>query len=66
MTTTHAPPQHVCAAFGVRAEELEPLDGPVWRFAVELPGSTVIEDYVRGTVTFDHAQIEDFVVALSG
>jgi len=38
---------------------------PVWRFAVEVPGQTVIEDYVRGTVTFDHAQVEDFVVARS-
>ena len=38
---------------------------PVWRFAVEVPGETAIEDYVRGTVTFDHAQIEDFVVARS-
>lgn len=35
VTTTDAPPQHVCAAFGVRAEQLSPLDGgtggPVWR-----------------------------------
>ncbi len=38
---------------------------PVWRFAVEVPGQTVIEDYVRGDVTFDHANIEDFVVARS-
>lgn len=38
---------------------------PVWRFAVPLPGETVIEDMIRGTVTFDHAQIEDFVVARS-
>jgi glutamyl-tRNA synthetase len=38
---------------------------PVWRFAVEVPGETAIEDYVRGTVTFDHAAIEDFVVARS-
>jgi glutamyl-tRNA synthetase len=38
---------------------------PVWRFAVPLPGETVIEDVIRGTVTFDHAQIEDFVVARS-
>lgn len=38
---------------------------PVWRFAVPLPGETVIEDLVRGTVTFDHAHIEDFVVARS-
>jgi glutamyl-tRNA synthetase len=32
---------------------------------VPLPGETVIEDVIRGTVTFDHAQIEDFVVARS-
>jgi glutamyl-tRNA synthetase len=38
---------------------------PVWRFAVPLPGQTAIEDLVRGTVTFDHAAIEDFVVARS-
>jgi len=38
---------------------------PVWRFAVPVPGETVIDDMVRGTVTFDHANIEDFVVARS-
>ena len=38
---------------------------PVWRFAVEIPGTTVIDDYVRGPVTFDHAAIEDFMVARS-
>jgi glutamyl-tRNA synthetase len=38
---------------------------PVWRFAVDVPGQTTIEDYVRGPVTFDHSQIEDFVVARS-
>ncbi len=38
---------------------------PVWRFAVPLPGETAIEGMIRGTVTFDHAQIEDFVVARS-
>jgi glutamyl-tRNA synthetase len=38
---------------------------PVWRFAVEVPGETVIEDYVRGPVAFDHGAIEDFVVARS-
>ncbi len=38
---------------------------PAWRFAVEIPGETVIQDYVRGPVTFDHAQIEDFVVVRS-
>lgn len=38
---------------------------PVWRFAVDVSGETVIDDYVRGTVTFGHANIEDFVVARS-
>ena len=38
---------------------------PVWRFAVSVEGETVIEDMVRGTVTFDHGNIEDFVVARS-
>jgi glutamyl-tRNA synthetase len=38
---------------------------PVWRFAVPVDGETVIEDMVRGTVTFDHGNIEDFVVARS-
>lgn len=50
-------------------EEIAALEAagalPVWRFAVEVPGQTVIEDYVRGAVTFDHAAIEDFVVARS-
>ncbi len=38
---------------------------PVWRFAVPAEGETVIEDMVRGTVTFDHANVEDFVIARS-
>ena len=38
---------------------------PVWRFAVDVDGRTEIEDYVRGTVTFEHSAIEDFVVARS-
>jgi glutamyl-tRNA synthetase len=38
---------------------------PVWRFAVEVPGETVIDDLVRGEVRFDHGSIEDFVVARS-
>jgi glutamyl-tRNA synthetase len=50
-------------------EEIAELEArgvrPVWRFAVDVPGETAIEDYVRGTVTFDHAAIEDFVVARS-
>ena len=50
-------------------EELAALEAegvrPVWRFAVDVEGRTVIEDYVRGPVTFEHASIEDFVVARS-
>ena len=38
---------------------------PVWRFAVEVPGRTEIDDLVRGPVAFDHASVEDFVVARS-
>jgi len=50
-------------------EEMAALEAegrrPVWRFAVPLPGATVIDDMIRGPVTFDHQQIEDFVVARS-
>ncbi|MCP4309046.1 MAG: glutamate--tRNA ligase [bacterium] len=35
------------------------------RFAVPRPGSTVFDDVVRETVTFDHAQVEDFVILRS-
>ncbi len=38
---------------------------PVWRFNVPVPGSTSWQDLIRDEVTFDHAQIEDFVVARS-
>jgi glutamyl-tRNA synthetase len=35
------------------------------RFAVPRPGVTSFEDVVRDTVTFDHVQVEDFVVLRS-
>ena len=38
---------------------------PAWRFAVETDGRTVIDDYVRGDVAFEHTSIEDFIVARS-
>ena len=38
---------------------------PVWRFAVDPEGATVIDDLVRGEVTFPHHSVEDFVVARS-
>jgi glutamyl-tRNA synthetase len=50
-------------------EEIAELEAegrrPAWRFAVDVAGRTVIEDYVRGPVTFEHAAIEDFIVARS-
>ena len=50
-------------------EEIAELEAqgrrPAWRFAVAVPGETVIEDYVRGTVRFDHGAIEDFIVVRS-
>jgi glutamyl-tRNA synthetase len=36
-----------------------------WRFAVDVEGRTVIDDYVRGAVTFEHRAIEDFIVVRS-
>ncbi len=38
---------------------------PAWRFAVDVDGQTVIDDYVRGPVTFEHGAIEDFIVVRS-
>ena len=50
-------------------EEIAALEAagvrPAWRFAVDVEGRTVIDDYVRGAVTFEHAAIEDFIVARS-
>jgi glutamyl-tRNA synthetase len=38
---------------------------PAWRFAVDVEAETVIEDLVRGPVTFAHGAIEDFIVVRS-
>ena len=35
---------------------------PPIRFAVPRPGSTTFHDAVRGDVTFDHANVDDFVI----
>ena len=35
------------------------------RFQVPRPGSTTFEDVVRGDVTFDHSQVDDFVILRS-
>ena len=37
----------------------------VIRFRVPRPGSTTFHDLVRGDVTFDHAQVDDFVILRS-
>jgi glutamyl-tRNA synthetase len=50
-------------------EEIAALEAegrrPAWRFAVDVEGETVIDDYVRGAVTFGHGSIEDFIVVRS-
>jgi glutamyl-tRNA synthetase len=38
---------------------------PVVRFRVPRPGVTTFEDLVRGSVEFDHAQVDDFVIMRS-
>ncbi len=46
-----------------RDRALEPGPGRALRFRVPEGGPTVVADEVRGRVEFDHASIEDFVVA---
>jgi glutamyl-tRNA synthetase len=46
-----------------RERGLEPGPGRALRFRVPEGGPTVVRDQVRGDVEFDHAAIEDFVVA---
>lgn len=40
-------------------------DPPPVRLGFPRPGSTVFEDVVRGTIEFDHANVDDFVVLRS-
>ncbi|WP_275041341.1 glutamate--tRNA ligase [Nocardiopsis lucentensis] len=46
-----------------RDRGLEPGPGRALRFRVPDGGPTVVEDRIRGRVEFDHAAIEDFVIA---
>ncbi|MFB9802303.1 glutamate--tRNA ligase, partial [Streptomonospora salina] len=46
-----------------RDRALEPGPGRALRFRVPEGGPTVVADAIRGRVEFDHASIEDFVVA---
>ncbi len=48
-----------------RHRGLEPGPGRALRFAVPDAGATLVEDVVRGPVSFDHAHLEDFVVVKS-
>ena len=45
-----------------RDRALEPAEGRALRFRVPRPGRTVVVDLIRGTPTFDHDAIEDFVI----
>jgi glutamyl-tRNA synthetase len=42
-----------------------PVPGVPIRFAIERPGATVFDDAVRGTLRFDHEDVDDFVVLRS-
>ncbi len=48
-----------------RDRGLAPADGRALRFRVPRPGRTVVVDLIRGTPTFDHDAIEDFVILRS-
>ena len=45
-----------------RDRGLGPADGRALRFRVPRPGQTVVVDLIRGTPTFDHDAIDDFVI----
>jgi glutamyl-tRNA synthetase len=45
-----------------RDRGLGPAEGRALRFRVPRPGRTVVVDLIRGTPTFDHESIEDFVI----
>jgi glutamyl-tRNA synthetase len=46
-----------------RDRGLEPGPGRALRFRVPEGGPTIVRDQIRGDVEFDHASIEDFVIA---
>ncbi len=45
-----------------RQRTLSAATGRALRFKIPQPGSTTVVDSVRGTPTFDHATLEDFVI----
>jgi glutamyl-tRNA synthetase len=47
------------------AERVAAGESATVRFAVPRPGATTFEDVVRDTVTFDHVQVDDFVILRS-
>ena len=48
-----------------REKNLGPGPGRVLRLRVPRPGITVVKDLIRGSISFDHAEIDDFVLLRS-
>ncbi|WP_297056095.1 glutamate--tRNA ligase [Thermosulfurimonas sp.] len=48
-----------------REKDLGPGPGRVLRLRVPRPGVTVVEDLIRGAVSFDHSEIDDFILLRS-
>lgn len=48
-----------------RQQFIEQGRKPVLRFKTEYEGTTVVEDLIRGKVTFDNNQLDDFVIVKS-
>lgn len=48
-----------------RQQFIEQGRKPVLRFKAEYEGTTVVEDLIRGKVTFDNNQLDDFVIVKS-
>jgi glutamyl-tRNA synthetase len=48
-----------------RDRDLGPGEGRVVRFRTPDAGATTFDDVIRGTITFDHDQLEDFVIMRS-
>lgn len=49
----------------LEAAPADAVDNPVVRFRTPQSGETVIEDAVRGTVTFQNAELDDLIIARS-
>lgn len=56
-----------CRELSNLAEPAEPVEGvnPVVRFAMPLTGSIVIDDMIKGKVTFNNEELDDLIIARS-